>query len=102
MSEAPRGREEMPIGLTPPALGAGPHAPIGLPYDYADAANNISGLHKLLHCVGDGGRARWRHAGINRFLPGHILCGDHRHHRFHRLESIVARSARVKRAANIA
>jgi hypothetical protein len=31
-----------------------------------------------------------------RDLPGHILCGDHRRHRFHRLESGVARSARVK------
>src|SRR5262249_28543565 len=53
------------------------------------------------YCIG-GGVGR-EHAesmrGINRFLPGHILCGDHRRHCFHRLEWVVARSARVKRPA---
>ena len=63
----------------------------------ADAAGKTSGLHKLLHCVGTLERARWEHARINRFFPRHILWGAHRHYRFHRVESAVARSARVKR-----
>ena len=65
----------------------------------ADAASKTSGLHKLLHCVGMLERARWEHARINRFFPRHILWGAHRHYCFHRVESAVARSARVKSAA---
>ena len=37
------------------------------------------------------------HACSARGLSGHILCGDHRRHRFDRPESGVAGSARVKR-----
>jgi hypothetical protein len=70
----------------------------GVPYGHVDVAHKTSGLHKVLHCEGTPKRARWEHAGINRFLPRHILCGDHRRHRFHRLESIVAGSTRVKTA----
>jgi hypothetical protein len=32
---------------------------------------------------------RWEHAGINRFLPGHILCGDHWRHRFIALSQVL-------------
>ena len=68
----------------------------------ADAASKTSGLHKLLHCVGTLERPRWEHARINRFFPRHILWGAHRHYCFHRVESAVARSARVKRPPKIA
>jgi transposase len=65
-------------------------------------ASKTSGLYKLLHSVGTLESPRWEHARINRFLPRHILWGAHRHYRFHRVESAVARSARVKRPPKIA
>ena len=99
------------LSFAPPALGECSHGGLArgsvvvsrgaiarvarLPYGRADAANKTIGLHKLLHCVGTPEQARWAHVGIKRILPGYFLCGNHRRHRFHCLESGVARPARV-------
>jgi hypothetical protein len=56
------------------------------------AAKKAGGLHKLWRCAGSREAARSEH-GIN--LPGHLLCDDHRRHRFHCSESGAARPPRV-------